>query len=78
MKEKGLRGGLSRFLNMEIGREWILKITFVICVLLGLIGVFLYPLNEQGILVVVFYEGLMVLVTFGILRLIQKRGLEDW
>lgn len=63
---------------MRLGREWILVVAFVVCSLLGLIGAFMYPLNEQGILVVVAYEILLILLVFGILRLIQKRGLEDW
>jgi hypothetical protein len=63
---------------METGREWILAITFVVCIVLGSLGALMYPLNEQGILVILLYEFLLILVVFGILRLIQKRGLEDW
>ena len=63
---------------METGREWILVITLIVCIALGFTGALMYPLNEQGILVIVLYEILLILVTFGILRLIQKRGLEDW
>jgi hypothetical protein len=63
---------------METGREWILIVTMVVCIALGFVGVLMYPLNEQNILVIILYESLLLLVTFGILRLIQKRGLEDW
>ncbi|MCK5239002.1 MAG: hypothetical protein KAR33_05605, partial [Candidatus Thorarchaeota archaeon] len=59
-------------------REWILIITMAICMALGLVGALMYPLNEQSILVILGYEGLLILGTFGILRLIQKRALEDW
>ncbi|MFX1484850.1 MAG: hypothetical protein ACFFCP_16860 [Promethearchaeota archaeon] len=63
---------------METGREWILVVTMIVCAVLGFAGALLYPLNEQNILVIVLYESLLLLITFGILRLIQKRGLEDW
>ena len=63
---------------MDTGREWILVVTMAVCILLGLIGALMYPLNEQSILVILGYEGLLILGTFGILRLIQKRALEDW
>lgn len=65
-------------LCMDTGREWILIITMAICMALGLVGALMYPLNEQSILVILGYEGLLILGTFGILRLIQKRALEDW
>lgn len=63
---------------METGREWILIITLAVSILLGFVGVFMYPLNEQSILIILSYEGLLILGAFGILRLIQKRALEDW
>jgi len=63
---------------METGREWILAVTMIVCIVLGLIGALMYPLNEQNILIIILYELMLILVTYGILRLIQKRGLEDW
>ena len=69
---------LSSLIRMVVERDWILYITAIVCVILTLVGNFMYPLNEMDILYILAFDVALILGVFGILRLIQKRGLEDW
>lgn len=69
---------LSSLIRMTAEREWILYIAGILSVAIALVSNFMYPLNEMGILYVLAFDATVILGVFAILRIIQKRALEDW
>ena len=69
---------VSSLIRMAEEQEWILYIVGIVSVGITLVSNFMYPLNEMGILYILAFDAAVILGVFGILRLIQKRALEDW
>lgn len=63
---------------MTEGRVWILYITAIVCIALVFVSNFMYPLNEFEIVYILAYDLAVILGILGIIRLVQKRALEDW
>jgi len=64
-------------IGMFSGRQYILIITGMIAISLGIIGGMSYPLVNNGILSIILYESLIILGVSGLLLLINARGLEE-
>ena len=62
---------------MSPDRNWILIIAAVICVGLAIAGALMYPLNARGIFEILLFEISVIVVIFGLFRLIYDRGLPD-
>ena len=62
---------------MSPDRYWILIIAAVICVGLTIAGGLMYPLNARGIFEIIIFEIGVLIVIFGLFRLIYARGLPD-
>ncbi|MHA1576858.1 MAG: hypothetical protein ACTSU3_05810 [Candidatus Thorarchaeota archaeon] len=62
---------------MSPDRYWILVIAAIACVALTIAGGFMYPLNAQGIFEIIIFEIAVLIVIFGLFRLIYARGLPD-
>ena len=62
---------------MSPDRYWILIIAAVICVGLAIAGGLMYPLNARGIFEILLFEISVIIVIFGLFRLIYDRGLPD-
>jgi len=62
---------------MSPDRYWILIIAAVICVGLAIAGGLMYPLNACGIFEILLFEISVIIVIFGLIRLIYDRGLPD-
>lgn len=69
---------LSSLILMAAEREWILYIVGIVCIAITLVSNFMYPLNEMEILYILAFDISVILGVLGVLRLIQKRALEDW
>ena len=63
--------------DMRLQSQWILYIVAIACCLFALVGGLSYPLVRQGLLNIIMYEAVVLLVTFGILFLIYKKGLPE-
>lgn len=63
--------------DMRLQSQWILYLVAIACCILALIGGLSYPLVNQGLLNIIMYEAAVLLVTFGILLLIYKKGLPE-
>jgi membrane-bound ClpP family serine protease len=50
------------------------QIVGIICMILALLGAFMYPLNTMGIIWVILYEVTILFAVSGILLLIQREG----
>jgi len=62
---------------MSPDRYWILIIAAVICAGLVIACGFMYPLNARGIFEILLFEISVIIVIFGLFRLIYVRGLPD-
>ncbi|MHA1938660.1 MAG: hypothetical protein ACW97O_10670 [Candidatus Thorarchaeota archaeon] len=62
---------------MRLQLQWILYLVAIICCFLALLGGLSYPLVNQGLPNIIVYEAAVLLVTFGILLLVYKKGLPD-
>ncbi|MFW9910845.1 MAG: hypothetical protein ACFFEU_00090 [Candidatus Thorarchaeota archaeon] len=62
---------------MRLKSQWIIYLVAIICCLLAFVGGLSYPLVNQGLLNIIAYEAAVILVTFGLLLLIHKKGLPD-
>ncbi|RLI57016.1 MAG: hypothetical protein DRP09_04540 [Candidatus Thorarchaeota archaeon] len=55
--------------------KWATVAVGVVCAVIALLSATLYPVNTWGILEVIAYEGVLLLLIYGILRLVYARGL---
>lgn len=55
----------------------IFQIVGIVCMILAMLGGFMYPLNTADILWVILYEVTIFFAVAGILVLIQKEGFEE-
>ena len=55
----------------------IFQIVGIICMVLAMLGGFMYPLNTADILWIILYEVTIFFAVVGILVLIQKEGFEE-
>ena len=62
---------------MHLKPQWIFYLVAIVCCVLALVGGLSYPLVNQGLLNIIAYEAAVILVTFGLLLLIYKKGLPD-
>ncbi len=62
---------------MLTARQYILIATGIITVALSLAGGLMYPLANQGPLMIVIYETVVILGIAGLLLLIYEKGVED-
>lgn len=60
---------------MENLAKWATITVGLICAAIALFSATLYPVNTWGILELVAYEGILLLLLYGILRLIYQRAL---
>ncbi|TFF96909.1 hypothetical protein EU546_00235 [Candidatus Thorarchaeota archaeon] len=57
--------------------KWATILTGAICVLLALWGALIYPLSGWGILEVLAYEFILLLLLYGVFRLVYNRAILD-
>jgi hypothetical protein len=57
--------------------KWITILTGAICVFLALWGGLSYPLSGWGLLQVIAYESILLLLIYGVLRLVYNRAILD-
>jgi len=55
----------------------IFQIVGIVCMILAILGGFMYPLNTADILWVILYEVTIFFAVASILVLIQKKGFEE-
>ena len=55
----------------------VFQIVGIICMILAMLGGFMYPLNTADILWIILYEVTIFFSVGGILLLIQKEGFEE-
>ena len=53
------------------------QIVGIICIILAILGGFMYPLNTMDILWIILYEVTIFFAVVGILLLIQKEGFDE-
>jgi hypothetical protein len=74
MSTESAKCWIADWQNMSY-RKWTTALTGVICVALALWGGFCYPLTGWSILEVIGYEVALLLLTYGILRLVYSRAI---
>lgn len=62
---------------MENLSKWATITVGIICAAIALFSATLYPVNSWGLLELIAYEGILLLLLFGILRLVYQRALVE-
>ena len=62
---------------MENLSKWATITVGLICAAISLFSATLYPVNTWGILELIAYEGILLLLLFGILFLVYRRALTE-
>lgn len=58
-------------------KKWATILTGIVCIMLAFSGSLIYPLTGWGLLEIIAYEFVLILLTYGILRLVYNRALLE-
>jgi amino acid transporter len=62
---------------MDNSPKWATIAVALICAALALYSATLYPVNSWGLLELIAYEGILLLLLFGVLYLVYNRALQN-